>query len=87
MPISGYPVGLGRPIPREVSPIRKMAPINLILHHPETAEDQAALARRAAEIHAATVIRQIRSQPCPQHQQLRLLEAVISVIKASREQA
>ena len=78
---------MGRPIPREVSPIRKMAPINLIFHQPETAEGQSALARRAAEIHAATVIRQIKSQSCPQHQQLRLLEAVISAIKTSREQA
>ena len=61
--------------------IRKMAPIHLILHRPETAEAQAELARRVAVIHANAVIRQLKSLNCPAARKLELLETVAANAK------
>ena len=74
-------------IPREVTLIRKMAPINLIVHHPKTPEDQAELARRVADIHAASVIQRIKGLNCPTSQKLELLDGIMETVKnRSKEQ-
>ena len=96
--MAGTPVPLGdffpnlcihffRHISGEVNKIRSMAPINLIVHSPKTAEGQKELARRAADVHAAAVTQRIHSLDCPTSQKLELLDAVIEAVKErSREQ-
>ena len=58
--------------PKEVTVIRSMAPINLIVYYPKTEEGQIELAKRVSDVHAAAVT---------------LLDAVIETVKErSREQ-
>lgn len=64
-----------------------MAPVNVIVHHPKTEAGKEALAKRVADIHATSVIRQIKDLSCPTSQKLELLDAVIETVKKrSREQ-
>ena len=72
---------------KEVTVIRKMAPINLIVYYPKTAEGQEELAKRAAEVHANVVTQHIKQLNCPTDQKLELLDAVIQTAQNnSREQ-
>ena len=76
-----------RPNPWEVSVIRNMAPINLIVYHPKTAEGRNLLAKRVSDAHASAVIQRIKSLNCPTSQKLALLDAVIKTAKErSKEQ-
>ena len=64
-----------------------MAPVNVIVHYPKTEAGKEALAKRVADIHATSVIRQIKDLNCPTSQKLELLDAVIETVKKrSREQ-
>ena len=70
--------------PKEVTVIRSMAPINLIVYYPKTEEGQIELAKRVSDVHAAAVIKSLN---CPTSQKLELLDAVIETVKErSREQ-
>lgn len=62
--------------------IRKSASIKLVVHPPQTPAGRQALARRAAETHAAAAAEHIKALPCPLPQQLALLDAVIQKVKA-----
>ena len=73
--------------PKEVTVIRSMAPINLIVYYPKTEEGQLELAKRVSDVHAAAVTQRIKSLNCPTSQKLELLDAVIETVKErSREQ-
>ena len=73
--------------PKEVTVIRSMAPINLIVYYPKTEEDQMELAKRVSDVHAAAVTQRIKSLNCPTSQKLALLDAVIETAKGrNREQ-
>ena len=72
---------IGRVLPREVTVIRKMAPINLIVYSPKTEEGKEELARRVSDVHAAAVNQQLKSMTCPTSQKLELLDAVINTAK------
>ena len=72
---------------QEVTVIRSMAPINLIVYYPKTTEGWTELAKRVSDVHAAAVIQRIKSLNCPTSQKLELLDAVIETVKKrSREQ-
>lgn len=76
----------GQP-PKEVTVIRKMAPVNVIVYYPKTEAGKDELARRVADVHASTVTQRIKSLNCPERQKLELLDAVIETAKEqSREQ-
>ena len=78
---------LPQAVQEEVSVIRSMAAINLIVYHPKTEEGQTELARRVSDVHAAAVTQRINSLSCPTNQKLALLDAVIETAKEkSREQ-
>ncbi len=62
---------------KEVTVIRKMAPVNVIVYYPKTEEGKDELARRVADVHASTVTQRIKSLNCPDRQKLELLDAVI----------
>lgn len=67
--------------------IRKMAPINVIVYYPKTAEGKEELARRVSDVHAEAVNQRLKSLNCPTQQKQELLDAVINTInKKSREQ-
>lgn len=66
----------------EVTVIRKMAPIKLILHPPETEEGKEVLARRVSDAHTTVVIQRLNSLNCPMNQKLALMDAIITTIKA-----
>ena len=73
--------------PKEVTVIRSMVPINLIVYYPKTEEGQMELAKRVSDVHAAAVTQRIKSLNCPTCQKLALLDAVIETVKErSREQ-
>ena len=57
--------------------MRKPTPVNLIVYHPRTEQEQTELARRIAGIHAETVLRQVQELSCPAEQKRELLEAVV----------
>jgi len=64
-----------------------MAPVNVIVYFPKTAEGNEELARRVSEVHAAAVNQRLKSLNCPTGQKLKLLDAVIETArKRSREQ-
>ena len=74
--------------PKEVTVIRSMVPINLIVYYPKTEEGQMELAKRVSDVHATAVTQRIKSLTCPTSQKLELLDAVIETVKArSGEQA
>jgi len=69
------------------SVIRKKAPINLIVHVPETEAGKEELAKRVSEVHAEAVIRRLNGLNCPAGQKLALLDAIIEAVKKeNREQ-
>lgn len=71
----------------EVTAVRKMAPINLIVYYPKTKEGKEELAKRVSDVHAAAVDQRLRSLNCPTSQKLDLLNAVIKTARMSnREQ-
>jgi len=75
-------------VSKEVTVIRSMAPINLIVYYPKTEEGQIELAKRVSDVHAAAVTQRIKSLNCPTSQKLELLDAVIKTVKErSRERA
>lgn len=63
--------------------IRHMAPVNLIVYHPNTEAGKDELARRVADVHAAAVNQRLKSLNCPTSQKLALLDAVIETKKKS----
>lgn len=74
-------------MPWEVTVIRKMAPVNVIVYHPKTEEGQVELAKRVSDVHVASVIQRLKALSCPTSQKLELLDAVIDTAKKrSREQ-
>ena len=56
---------------------RKSAPINIVVHRPDSDKGERALARRAAEIHADAVEHMIQRMDCPTEQKKQLLDAII----------
>lgn len=60
---------------------RKSAPINVIMHYPETEEGKQELARRVASVHADFTIQYIQNLKCPTEQKIQLLDAVINDVK------
>ena len=69
--------------PKEVTVIRSMVPINLIVYYPKTEEGQLELAKRVSDVHATAVTQRIKSLNCPTSQKLELLDAVIETVKES----
>ena len=64
-----------------------MAPVNLIVYHPNTEAGKEELARRVADVHAAAVNQRLKSLNCPNGQKLALLDSVIETVRArNREQ-
>ena len=73
---------------REVTAIRKIAPIHVIVYYPKTEAGKEELARRGSDVHATAVNQRLKSLNCPTSQKLELLDAVIKTKKTeSREQA
>ena len=73
---------------REVTAIRKMAPIHVIVYYPKTEAGKEELARRGSDVHATAVNQRLKSLNCPTSQKLELLDAVIKTKKTeSRERA
>ena len=67
--------------------MRTMAPVKVIVYHPKTEEGKEELAKRVADVHAASVIQRLKALNCPTHQKQELLDAVIETVKKrSREQ-
>ena len=82
-----FRVPVFRAVVREVTVIRSMAPINLIVYYPKTEEAQIELAKRESDVNAAAATQRIKSLNCPTSQKLELLDAVIETVKErSREQ-
>lgn len=57
--------------------MRKMAPVNVVLHLPKTEAGQQEMAMRVAEIHANAVVQRIKDLNCSRQQKLQLLDAII----------
>ena len=73
---------------REVTAIRKKAPIQVIVYYPKTEAGKEELARRVSDVHATAVNQRLKSLNCPTSQKLELLDAVIETKKKeSRERA
>ena len=73
---------------REVTAIRKIAPIHVIVYYPKTEAGKEELARRVSDVHATAVNQRLKSLNCPTSQKLELLDAVIETKKKeSRERA
>lgn len=66
---------------KEVTVIRSMVPINVIIYHPKTEASKLKLAKRIADAHASAVIHRLNSLNCPARQKLALLDAVIETVK------
>lgn len=66
---------------REVTVIRKMAPIHVIVYYPKTEAGKEELARRVSDVHATAVNQRLKSLNCPTSQKLELLDAVIETKK------
>lgn len=61
--------------------MRRSAPINLVVHMPQTTEGKAELAKRVASVHADAVTQRVKLLPCPTAQKLALLDAIIDSTK------
>lgn len=80
-------ISIFQPLIKEVSIIRSMAPVNVIVYYPKTEAGKETLAKRVAEAHAAAVSQRLKSLNCPTNQKQELLNAVIHTVKErSREQ-
>jgi hypothetical protein len=66
--------------------MRRSAPIQVIVHYPQTEEGKAELRRRVSEAHATFVIDTIKRLDCPLQQKQELLQAVIDTTKGTYEQ-
>lgn len=75
-----------RAAPGEVTVIRKMAPVNMIVYYPQTEKGKEELARRVAEVHADAVVRRLKSLNCPTRQKLELLDAVMDTARKNQKQ-
>lgn len=73
-------------MPGEVTVIRRMAPVNVIVYYPKTEEGKEELAKRVAEVHADAVIRRLKSLNCPTRQKLELLDAVVDTVRKNQKQ-
>lgn len=60
---------------------RKSAPIQVIVHCPQTEVGRQELSRRVASVHADAVNRKLQKLNCPTAQKRQLLEAVIHIAK------
>ena len=58
-----------------------MAPVNVIVYRPKTADGREELAKRAADVHAASVIQRLKALNCPTRQKQELLDAVMDTVK------
>ena len=65
----------------EVPGIKIFAPINIIVHYPETEEGWRELRRRVAGVHADGVLNSISKLDCPIREKERLLNAIIKDTK------
>lgn len=70
----------------EVTVIRKMAPVSLIVYYPKTESGREALAQRVSDVHAAAVGQKLKLLHCPTHQKLELLDAIIQTAKKKRRE-
>jgi len=61
--------------------MRRSAPIDVIMYHPQTEEGKVALSKRIAEAHVAAVTQRLKSLHCPTSQKLELLDAVIKTVR------
>ena len=75
-----------RAAPGEVTVIRKMAPVNMIVYYPQTEKGKEELARRVAEVHADAAVRRLKSLNCPTRQKLELLDAVMDTARKNQKQ-
>ncbi len=62
----------------EVTDIRTVAPIVLIVHPPESDRDKGELAQRIAELHADLVIKKIREIKCSSDPKKELVDRLIA---------
>lgn len=82
---------IGKPIQKVVSSIpaectggdfiRRMAPIQLIVYSPNTKEGAEILAKRTADVYAASVHQRLKALNCPTAQKLELLDAIIETVR------
>lgn len=63
---------------------RRSAPIEVVVHYPQTEAGRQELARRAAMVHAEAVNRKLQKLTCPAGQKQQLLEAVIHTVLEER---
>lgn len=56
---------------------RKIPPMNIIFHYPQTEEGKRELAERVSTVHANEVIKKIQKLNCSYEQKIKLLNAVI----------
>ena len=58
--------------------MKRYAPINLIVHYPNTEVAKAELAKQVAQVHAESVSTYIKHLNCPAYQKLQLLNTIIA---------
>lgn len=58
--------------------MKRYAPINLMIHHPNTEEAKLELAKHVAQVHAESVSASIKRLNCPANQKLLLLNTIIA---------
>ena len=61
--------------------MKTFAPINIIVHYPETEEGWRELGRRVASVHADGVLNSTSKLDCPIREKERLLNAIIKDTK------
>lgn len=67
--------------------IRKSAPVNLVVHSPQTETGRKALARQTAQLHADAVLRRLKMLSCPHWQKQALLDEIAKLSETqNREQ-
>lgn len=66
--------------------MRTSAPIRIVVHWPETEAGKRELARRAADVHADFVLSTICGLDCPATRKRELLQAVLDIIQANKEE-
>ena len=64
----------------------KKKTIHLVLHFPESEEGRQELSRRAAQIHAESILERIEGLHCPLEQKRKLLDAVIADTREKSDQ-
>ena len=61
--------------------MRRMVPVNVIMHRPQTEAGREVLAKRAADVHAALVMQRLKTLNCPASRKQELLAAVMDTAK------